>query len=202
MALEIGTRLGPFEITASIGAGGIGEVYRARDTRLGRDVALKTLPSDFAQEGERLARFRREAQVLASLNHPNIAHTTSPWSGARLSLDSPSRARSSGPSRSKRWTGPTDFVREHCGEGGLPDLARPEDGNHGVLPQEVPNPVEMSLTRYHPAIMLEKRSLYARFSSICGEKTGRCRGPGRWRPRLRLGHRPGPDSMNITVQGY
>ena len=69
----VGTKLGAYEISAPIGAGGMGEVYRARDTRLGRDVALKVLPEAFAQDAERLARFRREAQVLASLNHPNIA---------------------------------------------------------------------------------------------------------------------------------
>ena len=73
MPLTIGTKLGPYEVIAAIGAGGMGEVYRARDTRLGRDVALKVLPEAFARDAERLTRFRREAQVLASLNHPNIA---------------------------------------------------------------------------------------------------------------------------------
>ena len=68
-----GTRLGPYTITASIGAGGMGEVYRARDTRLKRDVALKILPESFAADADRLARFQREAEVLASLNHPHIA---------------------------------------------------------------------------------------------------------------------------------
>jgi serine/threonine protein kinase len=73
MPLPTGTRLGVYEILASIGAGGMGEVYRARDTKLGRDVALKLLPESFAGDPERMARFEREAQVLASLNHPNIA---------------------------------------------------------------------------------------------------------------------------------
>src|SRR5215470_13688895 len=73
MTLAAGARLGPYEILAAIGAGGMGEVYRARDTKLNRDVALKVLPEAFAQDAERVARFRREAQVLASLNHPNIA---------------------------------------------------------------------------------------------------------------------------------
>jgi Tol biopolymer transport system component len=68
-----GVRLGPYEIVSAIGAGGMGEVYRARDTRLKRDVALKILPESFASDPERLARFQREAEVLASLNHPNIA---------------------------------------------------------------------------------------------------------------------------------
>ena len=67
-----GTRLGPYEIVSSLGSGGMGEVYRARDLKLGREVALKILPETFAADAERLARFQREAQVLASLNHPNI----------------------------------------------------------------------------------------------------------------------------------
>src|SRR5262247_1344958 len=73
MALASGTRVGPYEILSAIGAGGMGEVYRARDATLGRDVALKVLPAEFALDPERLARFKREAQVLASLNHQNIA---------------------------------------------------------------------------------------------------------------------------------
>src|SRR6202162_3630895 len=73
MPLVLGTKLGPYEIVSPLGAGGMGEVYRARDTKLGRDVALKVLPAAFAQDAERMARFHREAQVLASLNHPNIA---------------------------------------------------------------------------------------------------------------------------------
>jgi serine/threonine protein kinase len=73
MALAAGTHLGPYEILASIGAGGMGEVYRARDSKLDRDVAIKVLPAALAQDPERLARFEREAKVLASLNHPNIA---------------------------------------------------------------------------------------------------------------------------------
>ncbi len=66
-------RLGPYEILSAIGAGGMGEVYRARDTKLGREVALKVLPEGFAADPERMGRFEREAKVLASLNHPNIA---------------------------------------------------------------------------------------------------------------------------------
>jgi eukaryotic-like serine/threonine-protein kinase len=73
MALSSGTRLGAYEIVEQIGAGGMGEVYRARDTRLGRDVAIKVLPTAFTSDPERLARFEREARVLASLNHPHIA---------------------------------------------------------------------------------------------------------------------------------
>ena len=73
MPLTTGTRIGGYEIIALVGAGGMGEVYRARDTRLNRDVALKVLPDLFAADPDRLARFKREAQLLASLNHPNIA---------------------------------------------------------------------------------------------------------------------------------
>ena len=72
MALSAGTRIGPYEIVAPLGAGGMGEVYRARDARLARDVALKVLPDSFVDDPERLARFQREAQVLAALTHPNI----------------------------------------------------------------------------------------------------------------------------------
>ena len=74
MALARGTRLGVYEVTAPIGEGGMGQVYQARDTKLNRDVALKVLPDSLAHDPERLARFTREAQTLASLNHPNIAH--------------------------------------------------------------------------------------------------------------------------------
>jgi eukaryotic-like serine/threonine-protein kinase len=74
LPLTVGTRLGPYEIVSLLGAGGMGEVYRARDTKLNRDIAIKVLPDLFVSDPERLARFEREAQVLASLNHPNIAH--------------------------------------------------------------------------------------------------------------------------------
>jgi serine/threonine protein kinase len=73
MTLAPGTRLGPYEVLSPLGAGGMGEVFRARDTNLGRDVAIKVLPAALAQDEERVGRFRREAQVLAALNHPNIA---------------------------------------------------------------------------------------------------------------------------------
>ncbi len=73
MSLGAGVRLGPYEVLASLGAGGMGEVYRARDTRLKRDVALKILPESFASDADRLARFQREAEVLAAMNHPHIA---------------------------------------------------------------------------------------------------------------------------------
>src|SRR5687768_11621520 len=74
MALQPGSRVGSYEVLDTLGAGGMGEVYRARDSRLGREVALKVLPDQFVSDADRLARFVREAQILASLNHPNIAH--------------------------------------------------------------------------------------------------------------------------------
>src|SRR5512135_697978 len=72
MALPAGTRLGPYEITAPLGAGGMGEVYKARDTRLGRDVAIKVLPAHLSANPEIRARFEREARAISQLSHPNI----------------------------------------------------------------------------------------------------------------------------------
>src|SRR4051812_11259474 len=72
LSIAPGVRFGPYEILSALGAGGMGEVYRARDISLGRDVALKLLPETFAHDHDRIARFRREAQLLASLNHPHI----------------------------------------------------------------------------------------------------------------------------------
>jgi len=73
MSIEPGTQLGPYAVAETIGAGGMGEVYRATDTNLKREVAIKVLPASVANDPDRLARFRREAEVLAALNHPNIA---------------------------------------------------------------------------------------------------------------------------------
>src|SRR3989304_6859957 len=73
MALPAGTRLGVCEVYSLLGAGGMGQVYRARDTKLGRDVALKLLPDALTQDEEKISRLEREAQLLASLNHPNVA---------------------------------------------------------------------------------------------------------------------------------
>src|SRR6202521_1787417 len=73
MTIAAGTHLGSYEVLAPIGSGGMGEVYQAHDTKLGRDVAIKVLPEAFAHDPERLVRFQREAKMLASLNHPNIA---------------------------------------------------------------------------------------------------------------------------------
>src|ERR1700720_1441604 len=73
MTIAAGSKLGAYEITGAIGAGGMGEVYQAHDTKLGRDVAIKVLPSAFVHDPDRLSRFQREARMLAALNHPNIA---------------------------------------------------------------------------------------------------------------------------------
>jgi serine/threonine protein kinase len=73
MAIPSGTKFGSYEVLSQIGAGGMGEVYQAHDTKLGRDVAIKVLPEAFAHDADRLARFQREAKMLAQLNHPNIA---------------------------------------------------------------------------------------------------------------------------------
>src|SRR5512132_2545390 len=86
MAVTAGTKLGPYEIQSPLGAGGMGEVYRARDTRLGRDVAIKVLPEALAKDADRLRRFEQEARTIAALSHPNIlgihdigAHGGSPF---------------------------------------------------------------------------------------------------------------------------
>src|SRR5262245_62216486 len=71
--IRVGSVISHYQVTGKLGAGGMGEVYRARDSKLNREVAIKVLPEGFAQDAERVARFQREAQVLASLNHPNIA---------------------------------------------------------------------------------------------------------------------------------
>ena len=82
LTLAAGTTLGSYQIVSAIGAGGMGEVYRARDTKLHRDVAVKVIPEVFALDPERLTRFEREARVLASLNHPNIAQIYDVENGA------------------------------------------------------------------------------------------------------------------------
>src|SRR2546430_10049421 len=85
MPITIGTQLGSHEITALLGKGGMGEVYRARDMRLKREVAIKILPEQFSKDRDRISRFQREAEVLASLNHPNIAavHSLEEAAGSR-----------------------------------------------------------------------------------------------------------------------
>jgi serine/threonine protein kinase len=102
MSLAPGTRLGPFEVADLIGAGGMGEVYRARDTKLNRDVALKVLPDTLIGDPDRLARFKREAQTLAALNHPNIAQIHGLEEGAAGPGESGSQG--GGPSEGGRYT--------------------------------------------------------------------------------------------------
>src|SRR5437762_7676483 len=111
MALDAGTMLGPYEIAAPIGAGGMGEVYRARDTRLHRDVAVKVLPPAVSADPDRLRRFEQEARAVAALNHPNILALHESNSSSRSSSKAnrcgtswwaarcPFAARSSSPSR-------------------------------------------------------------------------------------------------------
>ena len=94
----IGRKLAHYRITAALGAGGMGEVWRAIDEKLGREVALKVLPEEFADDPDRMARFEREAKVLASLNHPNIAHlyglerVNTKWQRGRLPHPAPPMA--------------------------------------------------------------------------------------------------------------
>jgi serine/threonine protein kinase len=105
MSLTPGTRFGQFDVIAQIGAGGMGEVWRARDSQLGRDVALKILPAAVAGDPDRLMRFEREAKTLASLNHPNIAsHVARYQSKTRCPLPDKS------PRRSKPRTGPASSI--------------------------------------------------------------------------------------------
>src|SRR5215831_16643259 len=86
MSLQIGQQLGSYEITLLLGIGGMGEVYRARDIKLKRDVAIKTLPEEFSRDEDRVSRFQREAELLASLNHPHIAaiHSLEQANGSRF----------------------------------------------------------------------------------------------------------------------
>jgi serine/threonine protein kinase len=93
MPLCPATKTGPYEVIAPLGAGGMGEVHRARDESLGRDVAIKALPEAFAQDPERLARFEREAEPLATLNHPNIGPRPAPT--ASCAIDTTSRRTAS-----------------------------------------------------------------------------------------------------------
>src|SRR5438876_5343007 len=109
MTIAAGTRLGPYEITAAIGAGGMGEVYRARDTRLGRDVAIKVLPSSFSADADRLHRFEQEACAAGALNHPNIlivhdigTHDASPYVVSELLEGETLRQRMGGTAQPQR----------------------------------------------------------------------------------------------------
>jgi Tol biopolymer transport system component len=142
MPLTSGTKLGPYEIFAPLGAGGMGEVYRARDTKLGREVALKVLPQAFAADAERMARFQREAQVLASLNHPNIA--------AIYGLEDSGGVRAlvmelvEGPTLAERIATPAR--RDSVGAGLLPAPGRPQESALALgRPQGSPLPLDEAL---------------------------------------------------------
>jgi len=99
MSLVTGTRVGSYTIESLLGAGGMGEVYRARDLDLGRNVAIKIMPESFTADPERVARFRREAQLLASLNHPHIAAIYGLQDGCRSTRRSRLRSRWRSPSK-------------------------------------------------------------------------------------------------------
>ena len=86
MTIASGTKLGPYEIQSLLGSGGMGEVYRARDSRLGRIVAIKVLPASYSSNADRLQRFVQEARSAAALNHPNILSIFDNWGGERRSL--------------------------------------------------------------------------------------------------------------------
>ena len=109
MRLTSGSRIGPYEIVAPLGAGGMGEVYRARDARLGRDVAIKVLPAAFATDADRLRRFEQEARAVGALNHPNIlavhdigSHDGAPYVVSELLEGETLRARASAARRCRR----------------------------------------------------------------------------------------------------
>ncbi len=124
MALEPGTTLGVYEVLSAIGAGGMGEVYKARDTKLDRDVALKILPDAFVNDPERLARFQREAKVLASLNHPNIAAIY----GLEEAGDSPALVL-------EYVEGPTGRSHRNCPTSTRPPGLRPSSPSVGERPR-------------------------------------------------------------------
>jgi len=140
MPLTSGNRLGSYEILSPLGAGGMGEVYRARDTKLGREVALKVLPAAFAQDADRMARFQREAQVLASLNHPNIASI--------YGLEESGSTRAlvmelvEGPTLAERIAGAHPLTRPSSG--GSPSPQGRGAGGEGVRPS--PLPLDETLT--------------------------------------------------------
>jgi hypothetical protein len=118
----IGRTIAHYEVTSRIGAGGMGEVYRARDTKLGRDVALKALPDVFAQDPERLMRFEREARLLASLNHANIATIHGRLTSRRaivgwIRIWMRSRSKNYAPTRARfrrKWPPSVRRVRSRC----------------------------------------------------------------------------------------
>src|SRR5262245_57181971 len=133
MRLAPGSHLGPYEIVALIGSGGMGEVYRARDPKLNRHVALKILPAAFAADRERLARFRREAQLLASLSHPHIGHIYGlEDSEAVHALGSSSSKDRRSPIGSRRDRYPSVDLRLHEDRSAEQSLSNPVELRHVV----------------------------------------------------------------------
>ena len=140
MALSAGTRLGPYEILSTLGAGGMGEVYRAADTNLKRHVAIKVLPQTVAADPERVARFQREAEVLAALNHPNIAHIhglekSDPSAGSGQAAIALVMELVEGPTLADRIAGRSDSLRQ--GYGGPPKRHAKAEAGHDVRSESV-----------------------------------------------------------------
>jgi serine/threonine protein kinase len=132
-----GTTLAHYRITAELGAGGMGEVWRAEDTKLGREVALKVLPEEFAKDPERMARFEREAKVLASLNHPNIATLFGLESAPVIPSEAPGRVEGSPEARSRNSSPQAPGNYSHP-SGAVKHLRQREDHHVGTSPTSDP----------------------------------------------------------------
>ena len=128
--LARGTRIGAFEVTGSLGAGGMGEVYRARDTRLEREVAIKVLPASFAGDPDRLMRFEREAKTLASLNHPHIAQIYGLEQSGRHVRAGHGARGGRGPRRSASRAGRCRSTRRCRSRGRSPRRSKPRTSGH------------------------------------------------------------------------
>ena len=137
----IGTTLAHYKVTAALGVGGMGEVWRAEDEKLGREVALKVLPTEFAQDPERLARFEREAKVLASLNHPNIAHLYG-LESVHTRADGPKRSRASDSGAGSRLQNRLNLPRDGAGGGGGP---RRDRIARGPMPVDEAIPIALQI---------------------------------------------------------
>ena len=154
--IPVGTRIGVYDVLSPLGAGGMGEVYRARDTKLHRDVAIKVLPESFATDRERLTRFQREAEALAALNHPNIAAIygveESPGGVRALVME--------------LVDGPT--LGELIGAKGA-NGAKGAKGAKGLVPRGLPSPKPQSLKPQVAATVISSRA------SRSGSPVARCR---------------------------